>query len=403
MTLTSEAKGIFARQFLVTLGEQATTARVRLSLKEQHCLAQYLNVDGDGILKTGFLRSELEKAFRVLDQGQVEALHLLEADDRRYARTFEALKRGLSLSEAPEDLCAALLRVLRTADVAPQLWLDSLGAFLVEEFASLETEPRTRRVFMDAGLFEQFLSQKWGHKLSAKAVGEVLSTLRSSQAHSLHNLDEGLFFGSEKKVSVVDLAAALEVRLRLRQASLLGGLRKCVFAVLLRAQGLSAREYFAQKGVGNLGKKIELFEFHLLAAEHLSFRLEDSDAEFRALDPEQRHRVSFADFVARLEELQSRIPASGASRSPLGNLEANDGSSSRRKIARKSKLTRTHQSKSTAPRKGKCKPGGLAPGARFEEAFSGQKAAQSKDKTEAASPKERKAAAEAGEVRVQDA
>lgn len=347
---------MYVRHFLSSLKEQARRSRTNLSLKEQHCLAKFLDIDNDCLIKREFLCQELQKVFRILEQGQVQAMQLLEKDDRKYHRHFEVLKRGLSLSAEEEDICAKLLRVLREQLIEPVTWFDSLGSFLIEEYARLEVDAPNRRIFVDQALFGSFLENKWGHKIPAKTVGEVLECLRLRQSFSLKNLDDGMFFGGDKqKVNIIELAGRLEVLLRYQQKSQLAGFRMSVFVVLLQAEGVSTREYLAQKGVGSLSKKIELFQFHLHNSAHLGFKLEDSDREFVKLDPEQRGRVKYADFVRKLEYLHQQIPSSrGAQNSQV--LREKNGSvlmsntsratESRRKIPRKSR-GRLTQSTST--------------------------------------------------------
>ena len=96
-----------------------------MSLKEQYCLAKYLDIDNDCLIKKEFLARELKKVFGILEQGQVEALNLLEKDDRKYHKHFEVLKRGMSDVEE-EDLCPKLLRILREKSVASDKWLVSV-------------------------------------------------------------------------------------------------------------------------------------------------------------------------------------------------------------------------------------------------------------------------------------
>lgn len=334
------------RHFLSSLKEQARKSRVNLSLKEQHCLAKFLDIDNDCLIKRDFLSQELEKVFRILDQGQVEALHLLEKDDRKYHRHFEVLKRGLSISTEEEDLYAKLLRILREQLIEPAKWFESLGSFMIEEFGRLEVDSHNRRIFLDKETFGLFLENKWGHKIPGKTVREVLKCLQQRQSQSMKNLDDGMFFGGAKeKVNVIELANRLEVLLRYQQKSQLAGFRMSVFVVFLRSEEIGPREYFARNGVGNLSKKIELFQFHLLNSTHLGFKLEDSDGEFLKLDVEQRNRVKFLDFVKKLEHLQEQIPNGRGGQNSQVIREKNElmtqsnssqATESRRKIPRKS-------------------------------------------------------------------
>jgi hypothetical protein len=127
----------------------------------------------------------------------------------------------------------------------------------------------------------------------------------------MRNLDDGMFFGgSKEKVNIIELANQLEVLLRFQQKSQLAGFRMCIFAIFLQSEGFSPREYFQKKGINNLNKKIELFQFHFHNSTHLHFKLEDSDSEFAKIDTEQRNKIKYVDFVKQIENIQRQIPNS---------------------------------------------------------------------------------------------
>lgn len=331
--------------------EQAKISRTLLSLKEQYCLAKYLDIDNDCLIKKDFLERELKKVFHILDQGQVRALNLLEKDDRKYQKHFEVLKRGMSIGEEQDDICPKILKVLRDKMIPSQKWFDSLGFFLVEEFANLDLDQNNDRIFITPELFRLFLQTKWNHKINEKIIKEILNCLHSRQSRSLKNLEDGMFYGGEKeKMNIIEMVLRMEMLLRFQQKSQLAGFRMCVFAILLQEQGLTPRKYFLKQGINNLNKKIELFQFHFHNSTHLKFKLEDSDSEFIKLDPEQRNRVKYVDFVKKIEDIQNRIPNSVSminnSRVMKEKNESNlrqsqhskMSNTSRRKINRKSKI-----------------------------------------------------------------
>jgi hypothetical protein len=299
------------KHFLNSLKEQGEQSNVNLSVKEQYCLAKFLDIDNDCLIKKDFLIQELKKVYRILEQGQVQAMNLLEKNDKKYHKHFEVLKRGLSISDQEEDLCGKLLRVLREKLIEPKKWFDSLGHFLVEEYECLEVDNHNKRIFLTQDVFRMFLESKWGHKINEKNIRELMKCLKSQQSHSLRNLDDGMFFGgSKEKVNIIELANQLEVLLRFQHQSKLAGFKMCTFAIFLQSEGLSPREYFSKNGVHNLNKKIEIHQFQLLNSSHLRFKLEDSDLEFSKIDLEQRNKVKYVDFVKKIENIQQQIPNS---------------------------------------------------------------------------------------------
>lgn len=320
-----------------------------MSLKEQYCLAKYLDIDNDCLIKPDFLKRELNKVFTILEEGQVRVLNLLQKNDQKYQKHFEVLKRGMSLDQEEPELSTRLLGIFRERAIPESKWLDSLGSFLLEEYSQLEIDQHNQRVFVTPELFELFLRNKWNHKIPENEIKEILRSVESGQSRSMKNLDDGLFFGGLKeKVNIVELANQIETRLRFKQKSLLAHFRICMFAIFRQSEGRSIREYFASNGISHLNKRIELFQFHFHNSTHLKFKLEDSDHEFLKLDTEQRNKVKYSDFVRRIERVQSQIPNSEnllrdsrilreKDESEMRNSQS-QASESRRKITRKSNL-----------------------------------------------------------------
>ena len=304
---------------------------------------RYLDIDGDGILKPDFMTRELKKVFTILEQGQVASENLLTSEKNHYNRHFEVLRGSQNNLDAERpDFCAGLLRELRETRIKTDAFFDSLGVYLLQNRDHTTLANDSRSILISSQRFSDFLQSVWGHKLSKHKIETVSSALGQFRAVSMASLDDGIFANNEEaSMNISELVARLGLALRFKQSAQLTGFRKSAFVLHLAHRGKSAREYFKENRVKNLEKRIELSEFHFILSRHLRFSLEDTDQEFRRLDPRQQGKVTMAQFIRDLEgmldgkEIHRDLGADGSKESEvsfdLSESRSNMQSSSKRK------------------------------------------------------------------------
>ena len=308
INLNRSEKGLYLNNFLKSLEEQSSRSSTSFTQKEKYSLMKYLDIDNDNLIKKDFLLCELQKVFKILEEGKVNAQNLLAKEEHKYQSHFEVLKRGMSLESQNNEISKQILTLLRKKMINSREFFDSLGYFLLEEHEENQIHLQSRSVFISEEQFKKFWQKKWQHKINQTELKNLVVSLQACKSHSVENLEDGLFdLKSKNMINVKELTNRMEVTLRFKHESQLAGLRTCIFILCLNKMGLRARQYFVDEGVRNLDKRVELNKFHFICSAHLNFCLDDSDAEFKKLDKQFYGKVRMKDFLDKIEETKRKF------------------------------------------------------------------------------------------------
>lgn len=299
---------IFCSSFLESFDEECENAKISFSQIEKYALINYLNIDKDGLIKKEFLSSELKKVLNLLNKNQIPNENLLQKEDTNYTKHFQLLKTTRQEDDPDNDISLYIHKLIRSSNINPKKFYDSLGIFLMKNISNVEISPQ-HQIFISPSYFSEFWQQKWNHKVNEEQIRKLLDIIKKCVSHSMSNLDDGLMdHHSKGNINVNELVKRIQV---LQNKYKQNGHASCIkisfFVIKLFNMNISPEDYFKQHKMNSLNKLINFNKFHFICSSFLNFMVEDSNSEFEKIQKQMNNKINFSDFILKITKMKNKF------------------------------------------------------------------------------------------------